>query len=238
MSLQPDDTSPVCRAARGWLRAAVVAALAIAVRRRRGRLCRFPVAAARRRGEAGPQRRRHRGADRRLVAGFRCDGVAGRRLRQAAVDFGRASDQRRQRHFPLAARQPVAAELLRRSRPLRRQHPQQRGGDAALGARARLQVADRGDVELPHAAGHRRIVARDARYRADSVRGGRRQMARRAVVDQWRDAAAAAIGIRQICRRRGAGAPGRCRSRPDARDSPTSRPGRLPPRRPATAQAN
>ena len=55
-------------------------------------------------------------------------------------------------------------------------------------ARARLQVADRGDVELPYAAGDRRIVACDAGHHADSVRGGRRQMARRAVVDQWRDA--------------------------------------------------
>ena len=104
--------------------------------------------------------------------------------------------------------QPVAAELLRRSRPLRRQHPQQCGGDAALGARARLQVADRGDIELSHAAGDRRIVARDAGHSADSVRGGRRQMARRAVVDQWRDAAAVAIGICQIRCCRGAGASG------------------------------
>src|SRR5580698_7271632 len=46
--------------------------------------------------------------------------------------------------------------------------------NAALGARARLQVADRGDVELPHAARDRRNVARDAGCRADPVRGGRR----------------------------------------------------------------
>ena len=52
--------------------------------------------------------------------------------------------------------------LLRRSRPLRRQHPQQCRRDAALGARARLQVADRGDVELPYAAGDRGAVACDA----------------------------------------------------------------------------
>ena len=143
----------------------IVATLAIAVRRRGGRLRRLSLAIARRRDQAGPQRRRHRGADRRLVAGVGRDGIAGRRLRQAAVDLGRASDQCRQRHLPLAARQSVAARLLRRSRPLRRQHPQQRRGDAALGARARLQVADRGDVELPHAAGDRGTVACDARYR-------------------------------------------------------------------------
>ena len=129
-------------------------------------------------------------------------------------------------------------ELLRRSRPLRGQHPQQRRRDAALGARARLQIADRGDIELSYAARHRRNVARDARHRADPVRGGRRQMARRAVVDQWRDLAAAAIGICQIRRRRSAGAAGRCRSRPDAR-RPSDLPiGSLGPRRPATAQAN
>ena len=50
--------------------------------------------------------------------------------------------------------------LLRRSRPLCRQHPQQCRRNAALGAGARLQVADRGDVELPYAARDRRIVAR------------------------------------------------------------------------------
>ena len=158
------------------------------------------------------------------------------RLRQAAADLGRAPDQCRQRHFPHAARQPVAARLLRRSRPLRGQHPQQCGGDPALGARARLQVADRGDIELPHAARHRGTVACDARCRADPVRGGRRQMARRAVVDEWRDAAAPAIGIRQICRGRGAGPAGRCRHGPGARDA--DQPAAPPPRRPATAQAN
>ena len=57
-------------------------------------------------------------------------------------------------------------------------------------------------------------------------RGGRRQMARRAVVDQWRDVAAAAIGICQIRRRRNAGAAGRCRSRTRRRSPPTSRPDR------------
>src|SRR6267378_3847593 len=42
-------------------------------------------------------------------------------------------------------------------------------------------------------------------------------MARRAVVDQWCDIAAIAIGICQIRRRGVAGAPGTCRSRTDAR---------------------
>src|SRR5882672_10924906 len=120
--------------------------------RRCGRLCRISLAIAGGRGEARPHGRRHRGADRRFIAGLRCDGIAGGRLWQAAIDLGSASDQCRKRHFPVAARQPVAPELLRRSRPFRRQHPQQRGGDAALGARTRLQIADRGDVELSHAA--------------------------------------------------------------------------------------
>ena len=39
---------------------------------------------------------------------------------------------------------------------------EQRRRDTALGPRARLQVADRGDVELPHAAGDRGAVACDA----------------------------------------------------------------------------
>src|SRR5947209_19394461 len=41
-------------------------------------------------------------------------------------------------------------------------------------------------------------------------------MARRTMVDQWRDAAALAIGICKIRRRRNAGASGRCRNRSDA----------------------
>src|SRR6266403_5275502 len=43
-------------------------------------------------------------------------------------------------------------------------------------------------------------------------------MARRAVVDEWRDLAAAAIGVCEICRRRSAGPSGRPRSRNVARD--------------------
>src|SRR5258708_34833238 len=42
-------------------------------------------------------------------------------------------------------------------------------------------------------------------------------MARRDMVDQWRDLPALAIGVRQICRRGVAGASGRCRPRPYAR---------------------
>src|SRR5438132_13024358 len=42
-------------------------------------------------------------------------------------------------------------------------------------------------------------------------------MARRAVVDEWRNAAALAIGICQVCRRGGAGAAGRYRPRSDIR---------------------
>ena len=58
-----------------------------------------------------------------------------------------------------------------------------------------------------------------------------------AVVDEWRDVAAAAIGICEIRCRRSAGASGGCRSRPERPSLRTSRPVLLP-RRPATAQAN
>src|SRR6201999_4019251 len=80
----------------------------------------------------------------------------------------------------------------------------------------RLQVIDRGDLELPHAARDRGTVACDAGCRADPVRGDRRQMARRTLVDEWRNAAPPAIGIHQICRGRVAGAAGPDRPRPDA----------------------
>src|SRR6202023_3749218 len=56
-----------------------------------------------------------------------------------------------------------------------------------------------------------------------SVRGGRRQMARRTLVDQWRDGAALAIGVCQIRRRRSAGASRGGRSRNDARSGGTVR---------------
>ncbi len=85
MALQHDDSTPKAPAARprGWLRAAVVGAVAVAVRRCGRGLHRLSLAIAWRRDQAGAQRRRDRGADRRLVAGVGCDGIAGRRLRQS-----------------------------------------------------------------------------------------------------------------------------------------------------------
>ena len=56
--------------------------------------------------------------------------------------------------------------LLHRSRPLGAQHLRQRAGNQTLGARAQFQFADRGDVELAHAARHgraRRINCRTPR---------------------------------------------------------------------------
>ena len=59
---------------------------------------------------------------------------------------------------PRPARSPARprlrplAHLLRRSRLFRAQHARQRRRDAALGDRARFPVADRGDVDVPHAA--------------------------------------------------------------------------------------
>ena len=224
MSLQPDDKSPKAptTAPRRWLRAAIVAVLAVVFV---GAAIGFVGFLSQLRGaEIRPDRNADGivvltgGSSRVSDAMELLAGGYGKRLLISGVHpTNAASDISRSLPDNSPPDNQTLAELLRRSRSLRRQHPQQRGGDAALGARARLQVADRGDIELPHAAGHRRTVARDARYCADSVRGGRRQMARRTVVDQWRDLAAAAVGICQIRRRRGAGAAGRCRSRTGAR---------------------
>ena len=80
MNLQPDDKSPNAPVAapRGWLRATIVAALAIVFVGAAVGFVGFLVAIARRRNQARPQRRRHRGADRRFVARLRRDGIAGR----------------------------------------------------------------------------------------------------------------------------------------------------------------
>ena len=85
---------------------------------------------------------------------------------------------------PSASEYSRFLSLLRRSRLFGPQHARQRGRDAALGARPRLSLADRGDVGLPHAAraGGDRPPA--ARRRADPVPGGRGPAAQRAVVGE------------------------------------------------------
>ena len=153
---------------------------------------------------AQPQCRRHRGADRRLLAHRGRDRAARRRARQAPADQRRAPhhhDGRNRAHQPALR---GAGRLLRRSRSFGDQHGRQRDRDAALGARARLHVADRGDVGLPHAAHDGRARAADARHRAGAVSGGDRQAAQRAVVGERADRAADLLRICEI--RRGAGA--------------------------------
>ncbi len=207
----------------------------LGIRRCRGRFRRVSLTIARHRGQAAAHGRWHRRAHRRGIPRVGCDGIVGRRLWPAASDFRRASGEWRQRYFALAHRQSIAAEVLRRPRSLGGQYPQQRRRDAALGARTGVQVADRRDVELPYAARHRGIVARDARDHPDPVCGRRRQMARGTLVEQWRNLAPGAIGVCQIRRRRGAGASGGCGLRRHARGQRF----RLStPRQPATAQAN
>ena len=164
MSLPSDDTSPKAPAARprGWLRATIVATLAIVFV---GAAVGFVAFLSQLRGvEVKPARNADGivvltgGSSRVSDAMELLAGGYGKRLlisgvhpTNAASDISRSLPDN---HSLLA--------LLRRSRPLRGQYAQQRGGDAALGARARFQVADRGDLELPHAARDRRIVARDA----------------------------------------------------------------------------
>ena len=164
MGLQHDDSTPRAPAARprGWLRAVIVGAMAILFV---GAAVGFIAFLSQLRGvEIKPARNADGivvltgGSSRVSDAMELLAGGYGKRLLISGVHPTNAAE----RHFALAARQPVAAvALLRRSRPFGRQYQEQRRRDTALGPRARLQVADRGDVELPHAAGDRGAVACD-----------------------------------------------------------------------------
>ena len=164
MGLQHDDSTPKAPAARprGWLRAAVVGSMAILFV---GAAVGFIGFLSQLRGvEIKPARNADGivvltgGSSRVSDAMELLAGGYGKRLLISGVHpTNAASDISRS----LPDNQSLL-RLLRRSRPLRRQHAQQRRGDPALGPRARLQVADRGDVELPHAAGDRGAVACDA----------------------------------------------------------------------------
>jgi hypothetical protein len=96
--------------------------------------------------------------------------------------------------------QSLLSALLRRSRPFRRQYQEQRRRDPALGPRARLQVADRGDVELPHAAAIVELshAMPDVTLIPFAVVGDRWRD------EQWWTSGATlrlvAVGIREICR--------------------------------------
>jgi len=176
MSPQPDDKSPNApiEAPRGWLRATIVAALALVFV---GAAFGFVGFISQLRGaEIKPDSNADGivvltgGSSRVSDAMELLAGGYGKRLLISGVHpTNAASDISR----TLTDNQ----SLLTCCVDLDRSAVNTRGGDPALVARARLQVADRGDIELPHAARHRRIVACDARYAADSLRGGRRQMA-------------------------------------------------------------
>ena len=151
---------------------------------------------------AGPQRRRHRGADRRAVPHQRCARASGRRPRPAAADHRRQSGHPAGRDFAAGAGASALVHVLRRYRPFR-QHHRQRGRDPALGQVARLQVGDRRHRELPYAARHGRARPRASGRDAGALSGGIRQDAGRAVVGKSGDRAAAVLGICEVYRRQG-----------------------------------
>ena len=176
MSSKSDDRSPDAPAAapRGWLRAAIVASLAIA----------FVAAAVGfvgflsqlRGAEVKPDRNADGivvltgGSSRVSDAMELLAGGYGKRLLISGVHPTNAASD-------ISRSLPDNQSLLGCCVDLDRSAVNTRSNAAETRRWAhepRLQVADRGDIELPYAARHRRIVACDARYPADSVRGGRR----------------------------------------------------------------
>jgi len=139
--------------------------------------------------------RRHRGADRRLVAGLRRDGTAGRRLWQAALDLRRAP-----RPTPPATISRSLSEIShllsccvdldrsavkpRSNAAETRRWARDRGFKSLIVVTSNYHMP-RAIVELSHAMPGVALI---------SVRGGRRQMARRAVVDEWATLRLPAIG--------------------------------------------
>ena len=113
-----------------------------------------PLEPAGRRGRAATRCRRDRGAHRGRLAHHRCDRAARRRPRQAPVDQRRQPGDHLGRDFAPQPRLRPDRQLLRRFRSFA-EHARQRDRDQALGAEPRVPLADRGHVELPHAARHR-----------------------------------------------------------------------------------
>ena len=153
------------------------------------------------RGRARPQRRRHRGADRRGLPHQRCARAAGRRPRPAPAHQRRQSGDALARNLAADAGASALVLLLRRSRPFRHQHHRQRHRDAALGEGPRLQVADRRHLEFPHAARHGRAGAPASGRDAGAVCGGFGQGAGRGLVGQPGDREAAVFGVSEVYRR-------------------------------------
>ena len=101
--------------------------------------------------------------------------------RQAAADQRRLSRDQFQRNIAPQSGICALGALLRRLRPVA-QHAGQRDRDQALGRKPRLPLADRGDVELPHAARARRDRASASRRCAGAFPGGNRAAACRPLV--------------------------------------------------------
>ena len=145
------------------------------------RLCRVPVAAcAVPRSKPERQGRRHRGADRRLLARVGRDGTAGRRLRQAAPDLGRASDQTAPATSPArcrrASRSSTAASIstIPRSTPAAtpretRRWAHERGFKSLIVVTSNYHMP-RAIVELSHAMPER---SRSFRSRWSATNGAR-----------------------------------------------------------------
>ena len=228
MGSLPDDRSPKahgCAAARMAARAIVAPSAILFVGAAIGFVA-FLVAIARRGGKALAQRRRHRGADRRLLAGVGRDGIAGRPATasgclisgvhptNAASDISRSLPDN-QSLLRCCVDLDRSAVNTRSNAAETRRWVRERGFKSLIVVTSNYHMP-RAIVELSHAMPD---------IDADPVRGGRRQMARRAVVDERRDLPPVAVGIRQICRSRVAGAARRYRHRSDARNR-RSRPAR------------
>ena len=233
MSLQPDDTSPNAPAARprGWLRATVVAALAIVFV---GAAVGFVGFLSQLRGaEIKPARNADGivvltgGSSRVSDAMELLAGGYGKRLlisgvhpTNAASDISRSLPDN-QSLLGCCVDLDRSAVNTRSNAAETRRWAHERGFKSLIVVTSNYHMP-RAIVELSHAMPDIELIPFAV------------------VGDKWRDEpwwtsgatlAAAAIGICQICRRGGAGAAGRCRPRPGARAVGSAEPARSTPRR-------
>src|SRR5262249_28422987 len=157
-------------------------------------------AGAGRGSHAQPRRRRHRGVDGGRFAHRRRDRVVGIGARQAAPhQRGLPCDQFQRNLAPQSGVRAVGA-LLRRLRPLS-QYAGQCDRDQALGRPPRFPLADRGHVQLSHAARARGDRASAPRRCAGALSGGDGPSACGAMVGKRGERAADGYRIREICLR-------------------------------------
>src|SRR5262249_18430222 len=157
-------------------------------------------AGAGRGSHARPRRRRHRGVDGGRFAHRRRDRVVGIGARQAAPHQRRLPCDQFQRNLAPQPGVRAVGALLRRLRPLS-QYAGQCDRDQALGRTPRFPFADRGNVELSHAARARRDRASAPRRCAGALSGGDGSPACGAMVGRRSERAADGYRIREICLR-------------------------------------